>query len=163
MRLNLRPKRSADRRRPKSSDPLSPVERSERMRRIRQADTKPEMIVRRLIHALGFRYGLHSRSLPGSPDLVFRSRRKVIFVHGCFWHQHKNCRQYRMPKSRLDFWLPKLDGNKRRDLDKQQELRDLGWKILVIWERQLRIRICSRSLPIMTSSEEERDAFTTPR
>ena len=113
------------------------------MRRVRQADTKPEMIVRRLVHSLGYRYGLHSSSLPGSPDLVFRSRSKVILVHGCFWHQHKNCRQYRMPKSRLDFWLPKLDGNKRRDLAKQRELRDLGWKILVIWERQVGIRTCS--------------------
>lgn len=122
----------------KSYDPLSPDERSERMGRVRQANTKPEMIVRRIVHGLGYRYGLHSRALPGCPDLVFRSRKKVILVHGCFWHQHDNCRQYRMPKSRLEFWLPKLEGNKRRDLENQRKLRDLGWKILVIWECQVK-------------------------
>lgn len=121
----------------KSYDPLSPEERSERMRRIRQADTKPEMVVRRIVHGLGYRYGLHSRSLPGCPDLVFRSRKKIILVHGCFWHQHKNCHQYRMPRSKLEFWLPKLEGNKRRDLANQKKLAYLGWHILVIWECQL--------------------------
>jgi DNA mismatch endonuclease (patch repair protein) len=121
-----------------SIDPLSPLERSARMRRVRSTDTKPEMIVRRIVHSLGYRYRLHSSSLPGHPDLVFRSQSKVILVHGCFWHQHGNCRQYRMPKSRLEFWLPKLEGNKRRDLENQQKLRDLGWKILVIWECQLK-------------------------
>ncbi|MEK6283725.1 MAG: DNA mismatch endonuclease Vsr [Acidobacteriota bacterium] len=124
----------------RSHDPLSPAERSERMRLIRRADTKPEMIVRRLVHALGFRYRLHSRSLPGHPDLVFTSRKKVIFVHGCFWHQHINCRQYRMPRSRLEFWLPKLEGNRRRDVASQRKLSDLGWNALIIWECQLKKR-----------------------
>jgi DNA mismatch endonuclease, patch repair protein len=131
---------SAVRRSAKSHDPLSPAERSERMRLIRRADTKPEMVVRRLVHALGYRYRLHSSSLPGHPDLVFTSRKKVIFVHGCFWHQHMKCRQYRMPKSRLEFWLPKLQGNRRRDAANQRKLDDLGWDALIIWECQLRKR-----------------------
>lgn len=133
-RLNLKPRKAVQ----NHYDPLSPAERSERMRRVRQADSKPEMLVRRLIHGLGYRYGLHSRLLPGHPDLVFRSRKKVVFVHGCFWHQHKNCRQYRMPKTRLEFWLPKLEGNKRRDVATLRKLGDLGWDALVIWECQLR-------------------------
>jgi DNA mismatch endonuclease (patch repair protein) len=102
------------------------------MSRIRQTDTKPEMIVRGLVHRLGYRYRLHSRALPGTPDLVFRSRKKVIFVHGCFWHQHENCRQYRMPRSKIEFWQTKLQANKRRDLESQEKLIKLGWKILII-------------------------------
>jgi len=95
-------------------DPLTAAERSERMSRIRNADTKPEMIVRRLVHGMGYRYRLHVKNLPGNPDLVFPSRHKVIFVHGCFWHQH-GCRQYRMPRTKRDFWLAKLASNKSRD------------------------------------------------
>src|SRR5262249_8522677 len=119
-------------------DPLSSSERSERMSRIRDSNTKPEMAVRGIVHNLGFRYALHVSALPGKPDLVFRTRHKVIFVHGCFWRQHKNCRQYRMPRSRLDFWLPKLASNRIRDLAKQKELKKRGWKILIIWECQLK-------------------------
>ena len=95
-------------------DPLTSSERSERMSRIRNADTKPEMFVRRMVHGMGYRYRLHAPDLPGHPDLVFRSRRKVIFVHGCFWHQH-GCRQYRQPRTKRSFWEPKLEGNKKRD------------------------------------------------
>lgn len=120
-----------------SLDPLSPAERSERMSRIKQANTKPELAVRRMVHRLGYRYGLHSRSLPGKPDLVFRPRKKVIFVHGCFWHQHKSCRQYRMPRSKHKFWLPKLEGNKHRDLTNQRKLTQLGWRFLIVWECQI--------------------------
>jgi DNA mismatch endonuclease (patch repair protein) len=118
-------------------DPLSPQERSERMSRVRSRDTTPELIVRRVTWHLGFRYRLHSRKLPGQPDLVFAGRRKVIFVHGCFWHQHKDCRQYKMPQSRLEFWLPKLEGNVKRDLANQKALRTSGWDYLVVWECQL--------------------------
>ena len=118
-------------------DPLTPAERSERMSRVRNADTKPEMIVRRLVHGMGYRYRLHSKSLSGNPDLVFSGRRKVIFVHGCFWHQH-GCRQYRMPKTRRGFWEPKLAANRERDARVRKELRKLGWSILVVWECQLR-------------------------
>ncbi len=118
-------------------DPLTPAERSERMSRIRNADTKPEMIVRRLIHGMGYRYRLHVRDLPGNPDLVFRPRRMVIFVHGCFWHQH-GCRQYRQPRTRRSFWGPKLAGNKARDADVKRELRGHGWSVMVVWGCQVR-------------------------
>jgi len=109
------------------------------MSRIRGKDTAPEMIVRRLVHRMGYRYRLHRNDLPGRPDLVFPARRKVIFVHGCFWHRHPDsaCKLARLPKSRLDFWLPKLESNRRRDLAKQEELRAKGWDFLVIWECQL--------------------------
>jgi DNA mismatch endonuclease (patch repair protein) len=118
-------------------DPLTKAERSERMSRIRNVDTKPEMIVRRLIHGMGFRYALHARDVPGNPDLVFRPRKSVIFVHGCFWHQH-GCRQYRQPRTKRDFWEPKLARNKARDKEVRKVLRRLGWKTMTIWECQLR-------------------------
>ena len=106
------------------------------MRRIRGKDTKPEMAVRRLTHSLGFRYRLHSESLPGKPDMVFTARRKAIFVHGCFWHQHADpaCKITRAPKSNVSYWIPKLERTKTRDLHNQEALRDLGWGVLVIWE-----------------------------
>ncbi len=119
------------------TDTLSPRERSERMSRVRSTDTKPEMRVRRLVHGLGYRYRLHVRELPGTPDLVFPSRRAVIFVHGCFWHRHENCALARLPKSRLDFWRKKLESNTTRDAAQQERLRELGWRVLVVWECQL--------------------------
>jgi DNA mismatch endonuclease, patch repair protein len=120
-------------------DTLSRMERSERMMLIRGENTGPEMVVRRLVHGMGFRYRLHVGSLPGKPDLVFSSRRKVIFVHGCFWHRHKDssCKLARLPKSRLDFWRPKLEKNRSRDERVIQELSDEGWKVLTIWECEL--------------------------
>ncbi|MBN2022016.1 MAG: DNA mismatch endonuclease Vsr [Pirellulales bacterium] len=118
-------------------DTLSPVQRSERMARVRCKDTKPEIAVRRLVHSLGYRYRLHSSRLPGCPDLVFSSRRKVIFVHGCFWHRHSGCRNCRLPKSRLEFWRPKLEANRRRDRRNRDRLRRLGWGVLVVWECEL--------------------------
>jgi DNA mismatch endonuclease (patch repair protein) len=123
-------------------DSLTKVERSERMSRIRSGNTKPEMTVRRLVHGMGFRYRLHSPHLPGRPDLVFAGRKKIIFVHGCFWHrhEHESCKLGRLPKSRLDFWLPKLEGNKARDASVQKELGALGWKVLVVWECELKDR-----------------------
>ncbi len=103
-------------------------------------DTKPEMIVRRLVHRMGYRFRLHRRDLPGCPDLTFPSRRKVIFVHGCFWHRHpdEGCKLARMPKSRLDFWGPKLETNRKRDEESLARLTGLGWDALVVWECQLR-------------------------
>lgn len=123
-------------------DTLSRSARSERMSRVRSRDTGPEMAVRRMLHALGYRYRLHERKLPGSPDLVFPSRRKAIFVHGCFWHRHADptCRLARMPKSRLDFWKPKLEANRERDLRHQSNLDALGWRWTVVWECELRQR-----------------------
>jgi len=107
------------------------------MSRVRSKDTKPELAVRRLIHAMGYRYRLHGGKLPGRPDLVFASRRKVIFVHGCFWRRHPRCRNTRFPKSRRAFWETKLKENRRRDLRNQRRLRGLGWKFLVVWECQI--------------------------
>lgn len=121
------------------TDTLTARERSRRMALVRDKDTQPELAVRRLVHRLGFRYRLHDGSLPGKPDLVFGSRRKVIFVHGCFWHRHarRGCPLARLPKSRLDFWLPKLEGNRERDKRQRAALRRLGWKVLVVWECEL--------------------------
>lgn len=121
-------------------DTLTASERSARMAKVRHRDSKPEMLVRRLVHSVGFRYRLHDRRLPGSPDLVFRRLRKVIFVHGCFWHRHPDptCKLARMPKSRLDFWRPKLQGNRQRDVRHQAELQALGWRFLVVWECEMR-------------------------
>lgn len=115
-------------------DRLTPEQRSAQMRRIRKTNTRPEIAVRRVAHALGLRFRLHRRDLPGSPDLVFPSHRKLIFVHGCFWHQHEGCRLARKPGTRLDYWLPKLDRNVQRDRDVQERLRAAGWQSFVIWE-----------------------------
>lgn len=108
------------------------------MRRIRSKGMKPELDVRRLVHGLGYRYRLHVRSLPGKPDLVFRLRRKVILVHGCFWHQHPNrrCKIVRRPKSNKTYWTRKLKNNAARDLKHLAALRKDGWRVLVIWECQ---------------------------
>jgi DNA mismatch endonuclease (patch repair protein) len=118
-------------------DTLTPAERSERMRGIRSKDTKPEMRVRRLVHGMGYRYRLHDRRVPGTPDLVFRRRRRAIFVHGCYWHGH-DCKLGRLPKSRLSFWREKIAANRRRDARVRAEMQALGWSSLVLWECELR-------------------------
>lgn len=118
-------------------DTLTPAERSERMSRVRSEDTKPEMLVRRVVHGMGYRYRLHVQGLPGRPDLVFPGRGKIIFVHGCFWHRHGSCKNTRWPKSKLDFWKPKLEANNRRDRANEKALRAMGWKVMVLWECQL--------------------------
>lgn len=111
--------------------------RSSIMSRIRSKNTVPELKVRALVHGMGYRFRIHRRDLPGSPDLVFPSRRKVIFVHGCFWHRHGKCALSRMPKSRVDFWTTKLNANVARDVATVKNLRKAGWKVLVVWECQL--------------------------
>ncbi len=108
------------------------------MSRVRAKDTKPELTVRSIVHAMGFRYRLHVRELPGNPDMVFPKRGKIIFVHGCFWHRHGKCKNTRWPKSRLDFWQPKLEANHARDAANRRALRKLGWEVLVVWECQLK-------------------------
>jgi DNA mismatch endonuclease, patch repair protein len=120
------------------ADSLTPRQRSEIMARVRSKNSRPEMVVRKIVFAMGHRYRLHARALPGCPDLVFRGKRKVIFVHGCFWHRHANCALARMPKSRLDFWTSKLEGNRKRDKRNKRVLSREGWKVLTIWECQLR-------------------------
>lgn len=119
-------------------DTLTPKQRSERMSRIRNKDTKPELQLRRLVFSLGYRYRLHYSRLPGRPDLVFPGRRKVIFLHGCFWHQHEGCPICHLPKSRRAYWKAKLEGNKLRDLENQRKLRALGWRFLLVWECELK-------------------------
>lgn len=118
-------------------DTLTPRERSERMSRIRGKDSSPEMQLRRLLHGMGFRYRLHVKGLPGKPDLVFPSRRAVIFMHGCYWHRHNGCKLARLPKSNLNFWKGKLEENKRRDAVNRKRLKALGWRVLVVWECEL--------------------------
>lgn len=118
-------------------DNLSPAERSEIMARVRSKNSRPEVFVRKIVFALGFRYRLHGKDLPGHPDIVFRKLRRVIFVHGCFWHRHAACALARLPKSRLDFWLSKLEGNRKRDEKNKRALLRDGWRVLTIWECQL--------------------------
>lgn len=108
------------------------------MRRVRGRNTTPELKVRRLLHAAGYRYRLHDRRLPGSPDLVFRKRRKVIFVHGCFWHGHDCPRGSRAPKANQTFWQAKFDRNRARDVRDLETLTRLGWRSLVVWECELK-------------------------
>ena len=118
------------------ADKLTPEKRSANMARIRSKDTKPEVAVRQLAHALGYRFRLHRKDLPGKPDLVFPSRKAVIFVHGCFWHQHElaACLDGRRPKSNNSYWEAKLDRNIARDSLAQAELTKSGWRALVVWE-----------------------------
>ncbi|MGR3433819.1 MAG: very short patch repair endonuclease [Shimia sp.] len=107
---------------------------SRRMSRVRKADTKPEVAVRRLAHRMGYRFRLHRRDLPGTPDVVFPRRRRVIQVHGCFWHQHPGCRHAGTPRSRLGYWGPKLARNVERDAETTAALEAAGWGVLVVWE-----------------------------
>ncbi|WP_272867606.1 very short patch repair endonuclease [Sinorhizobium meliloti] len=116
---------------------ISPA-RSALMARIGPRDTKPEMIVRRMVHALGYRFRLHRRDLPGSPDLVFPRLRKVIFVHGCFWHRHPGCKKATSPKTRVDFWQQKFSMNVERDARKEEELGEQGWDVKIVWECETR-------------------------
>ncbi|WP_260292393.1 very short patch repair endonuclease [Sedimenticola hydrogenitrophicus] len=120
-------------------NPVDPA-RSAQMARVRGRDTKPEMRVRKALHAAGLRYRLHDRRLPGTPDLVFPSRRVALFVHGCFWHRHPGCAAARLPKTRLEFWEPKLTGNVERDGRNHAALEAAGWEVMVIWECETRDR-----------------------
>ncbi|SBW05043.1 XorII very short patch repair endonuclease [uncultured Alphaproteobacteria bacterium] len=122
------------------ADKLTPEQRSVNMSRIRSKGMKPEMQIRKLVHSMGYRYRLHRPDLPGKPDLVFPGRNAVIFVHGCFWHQHPDpdCRDARMPKSNLEYWEPKLRRNRTRDRDECDQLRAMGWRVFVVWECETR-------------------------
>lgn len=118
------------------TDRLEICVRSALMSKVRSRDTVPEMAVRRTVHALGLRFRLHRKSLPGCPDLVLPKYRAVIFVHGCFWHGHLGCRRSGRPKSNVSFWNSKLEGNARRDQRNIRKLRRIGWRVLVVWECQ---------------------------
>lgn len=121
-------------------DRISPARRSANMAKVRGKDTGPEMTVRRLAHALGLRFRLHRRDLPGRPDLVFPKHRLAVLVHGCFWHRHEGCSRATMPSSRVQFWQAKFDANVSRDARQLRELETLGWQTLVLWECELKDR-----------------------
>lgn len=113
-------------------------QRSYNMSHIRAKDTKPEMLVRKFLHANGFRYKLHDKTLPGKPDIVLPKYRTVIFVHGCFWHGHTNCKYFKVPKTRTKWWLAKINRNKANDEKAQKALRKEGWKVINVWECSLK-------------------------
>lgn len=129
-------------------DNIPAARRSANMRAIRSHSMKPEMDVRRLAHHMGYRFRLHRKDLPGKPDMVFPSRRAVIFIHGCFWHQHplKDCKDARLPKSNIDYWQPKLLANQTRDAEHAAALQAQGWRILVIWECQTKDKTYLKNL-----------------
>nr|WP_249483059.1 DNA mismatch endonuclease Vsr [Pseudomonas sp. HS6] len=108
------------------------------MRSVSRGDTRPEILVRSLLHQLGFRFRLHQKSLPGTPDIVLPKYHTVVFVHGCFWHRHPACRYASTPKTRQDYWLPKFEANVMRDARKEAQLHELGWRVLVVWECETR-------------------------
>lgn len=118
-------------------DRLSKERRSYLMSRVRSKNTTPEIKVRSLIHRLGYRFRLHYKKLPGTPDLAFPKRKKVIFVHGCFWHGHEGCNKGRLPKSNLDVWETKIERNRERDKSHNVKIKSLGWHILVVWQCEI--------------------------
>lgn len=118
------------------ADLLGPEGRSQLMKKVKQRDTAPEILVRSLLHRLGFRFFLHRKDLPGRPDLVFPRRKLAVFVHGCFWHGH-DCRRGRLPKTRPEFWAPKIESNRARDRRKEKELIELGWRVVTVWQCEL--------------------------
>ena len=118
-------------------DKISKEHRSWNMSRIRSKDTTPEKTVRSLLHKMGYRFRLHRKDLPGKPDIVLPKYKTVIFVHGCFWHRHENCKYASIPKTNTEFWLDKLNKNVERDKKNQAELKKLGWKVIVIWECEI--------------------------
>nr|WP_280514940.1 very short patch repair endonuclease [Aureimonas sp. ME7] len=122
-----------------SSTPAVDPKRSKLMARVRQKDTTPEMALRRTLHRLRYRFRIHVRTLPGTPDIVFPSRRKAIFVHGCFWHRHAGCHKMTTPKTRVEFWQAKFDRNVERDASVVRMLEDMGWSVLTIWECQTEV------------------------
>jgi len=120
------------------ADVLTPDQRSYNMSCIKNKNTKPEKIVRNFLFSKGLRYRKNDRRYPGHPDVVLPKYKTVVFVHGCFWHLHENCRYARLPKSNIDYWSKKLTKNKERDAREQAELRNMGWKVIVVWECELK-------------------------
>ncbi len=119
-------------------DTFTPEARSAIMKRVRSANTAPEMQVRSMLHRQGFRFSLHRRDLPGAPDIVLPKHRTAVFVHGCFWHRHRNCKRATTPASRPEYWLPKFERTVARDKSNLRRLRKLGWRVVVVWECELK-------------------------
>lgn len=128
------------------TDKLTAEQRHLCMSHIRSKDTKPEMIVRKYLFAQGFRYRLHEKRLPGKPDIVMKKYHTVIFVNGCFWHGHEDCRYATMPKTRTDFWTSKIEHNRKRDKEDNAALKELGWNVLTVWECQLKTKVREQTL-----------------
>lgn len=120
------------------TDTRTKEKRSEIMSMVHSKDTKPELMVRRLIYGMGFRYRLHCKELPGKPDIVMIGRKKIVDVRGCFWHSHEGCKYARLPKSRKDFWKTKIDRNRERDNKNLVMLNETGWQVLVVWQCELK-------------------------
>ena len=120
------------------ADTISKDKRSWNMSRIRSRDTRPELVVRSALHRLGYRFRIHKKDLPGKPDIVLAKYRTVIFVNGCFWHQHKGCKYAYQPKTRVKFWREKLQGNSERDIRTRKKLRRMDWRSRIIWECQIK-------------------------
>ncbi|MBY3558575.1 very short patch repair endonuclease [Rhizobium laguerreae] len=130
------------------ADRISPEDRSRLMAKVKRSNTKPEMVVRKLMHAHGWRYRLHVKEMPGTPDIVFPSRKAVLFVNGCFWHGH-TCRLGRLPSSRPEFWGPKIQANRERDIRKIDQLVADGWRVMTVWQ-------CSLNEPELVLPQIER-------
>lgn len=125
--------------------------RSYNMSRIRSKDTKPEILVRKYLFAKGFRYKLYDKTLPGKPDLVFPKYKTVVFIHGCFWHGHKGCRYFVVPKTRTEWWTTKINRNKQLDAEHNAKLRKMDWKIITIFECRLRAKFRNRTLRLLAT------------
>lgn len=127
-------------------DKLTEEQRHRNMAAIRGKDTKPELLVRKFLFIRGFRYRLNHPRLPGHPDIVLRKYRTVIFVNGCFWHGHENCRYFRLPKTNVDFWKNKIERNRERDKEERHRLAEMGWHCVTVWECQLKPKVRARTL-----------------
>ena len=138
------------------ADTIDPERRSRNMARIKGRDTKPELLLRSALHRMGLRFRVCRKDLPGKPDVVFPRHRLAVQVRGCFWHQHQGCRAGRLPASNLDYWRPKLEGNVRRDAEKDEALKALGWRVLVVWECELK-----SDEGVLRRAEEVRRALAT--
>jgi DNA mismatch endonuclease (patch repair protein) len=120
------------------SDVFSPEKRSEVMSKIRSKNTKIELIVRKWLHYFGYRYRIHDKRLPGSHDIVLPKYKTAIFIHGCFWHLHNGCKIAKLPKTRVDYWMEKLNRNAERDKSKVKSLEEMGWNVIIVWECEIR-------------------------
>lgn len=127
-------------------DKLTPEQRHRCMASIRSKDTKPEVIVRKFLFAHGYRFRIHVKRLPGTPDIVLKKYRTCIFVNGCFWHGHEGCKYYVLPKTNTEFWKTKIERNRERDLDRRVQLRDKGWHVIQLWECQLKPKVREENL-----------------
>ncbi len=131
------------------ADVHTPEQRRYNMSQIKAKNTKPEMLVRKFLHAQGFRYSLHNKKLPGKPDIVLAKYKTIIFIHGCFWHGHSNCKYFVVPKTRTKWWLKKINSNKVNDAKVVKALRKDGWKVITVWECQLKPAKAEKALSLL--------------